>query len=127
MAEVQFVERSVVQVKGVDLDDLILSVSETSSKMLKEVNTMNKGDVVKGFKRGNSKYSLAIDAERIVDSRVPDWHVLMQTGERFKITLRYNVGRPVTYDGCMIESVADSTSEGDSSRKIAIKARTRKG
>lgn len=126
MAEVQFVERSVVQVKGVDLDDLILSVSETSSKQLKEVNTMNKGDVVKGFKKGNSKYALSIDAERIVDARVPDWHALMQSGEIFKITIRYNVGRAVTYGGCMIESVSDATSEGDSSRKIAIKARTRK-
>ncbi len=115
-----------MQVKGVDLDDLILSVSESSSKMLKEVNTMNKGDVVKGFKKGNSKYSLNLDAERIVDARVPDWHELMQTGEIFKVTIRYNVGRPVTYGGCMIESVSDSTSEGDSSRKIAIKARTRK-
>jgi len=126
VADVQFVERSVVQVKGVDLDDLILSVSETSSKALKEVNTMNKGDVVKGFKKGNSKYMLNIDAERIVDSRVPDWHDLMQRGEIFKITIRYNVGKPVTYGGCMIESVSDSTSEGDSSRRIAIKARTRK-
>ncbi len=126
MAEVQFVERSIVQIKGVDLDDLVLSVSEKASKALKEVNTMNKADVVKGFKKGNSKYMLDLDVERIVDSRIPDWHVLMQTGERFKITIRYNVGKPVTYDGCMIESVADATSEGDSSRKISVRARTRK-
>ena len=126
MSEVQFVERSIVQVAGVDLDDLILSVSEKSSKALKEVNTMNKGDVVKGFKKGNSKYMLDIDAERIVDDRVPDWHGLMQRGDRFKITIRYNVGKPVSYGGCMVESIGDATSEGDSSRKIAIRARTRK-
>lgn len=126
MADVLFVERAVVQVKGVDLDDLILEVSENSSKALKEVNTMNKADVVKGFKRGNSKYALSIKAERIVDDRVPDWHVLMQTGEKFKISIRYNVGKPVTYDGCMVESVGDTTSEGDSARNISIRARTRK-
>jgi hypothetical protein len=126
MSQVLFVERSVVQVGGVDLDDLILSVSEKSSKALKEVNTMNKGDVVKGFKKGNSKYMLDIDAERIVDDRVPDWHAMMQAGTVFKVQIRYNVGKPVTYGDCMVESVSDATSEGDSSRKIAIRARTRK-
>jgi len=126
MADVLFVERAVVQVAGVDLDDLILEVAETSSKALKEVNTMNKGDVVKGFKRGNSKYSLSLKAERIVDSRVPDWHDLMQKGIKFKVVLRYNVGKAVTYGDCMVESVGDSTSEGDSSRSVSIRARTRK-
>ncbi len=126
MAEVQFVERSVVQVNGIDLDDLILSVAEKSAKQLKPVNTMNKGDVIKGFKKGNTRYSLDIDAERIVDARVPDWHALMAAGTKLKIVIRYNVGKPVTYDGCMIESVSDSTSEGDSSRKLSIMARTRK-
>lgn len=124
--EVLFVERAVVQVRGVDLDDLIISVSETSTKALKEVNTMNKGDIVKGFKKGNTKYGLSIDAERIVDDRVPDWFELLRTGERFKIAIRYNVGKAVTYGGCMVESIGDATSEGDSSRKISIKARTRK-
>ncbi len=126
MAEVQFVERSVVQVNGVDLDDLINSVAEKSTRPTKAVNTMNKGRVAKGFKQGNNQYSLDIDAERIVDSRVPDWHTLKDNGTIIKITIRPNVGPAVTYGGCKIVDVADSTSDGDSSRKISIMARTRK-
>lgn len=126
MAEVQFVERSVVQVNGVDLDDLILSIAEKSDRPTKAVNTMNKARVAKGFKQGNNQYSLDIDAERIVDSRVPDWHVLKDAGTIVKITIRPNVGKPVTYGGCKIVSVSDNTSDGDSSRKLSVMARTRK-
>lgn len=126
MAEVQFIERSVVQVNGVDLDDLIISVSEKSTRPTKPVNTMNKARVAKGFKQGNNQFALDIDAERIVDSRVPDWHALKQNGTPIKITIRYNVGPSVTYDGCKITDVSDSTSDGDSTRKISIVARTRR-
>lgn len=126
MAEVQFIERSVVQVNGVDLDDIILSVAEKSTRPTKAVNTMNKARVAKGFKQGNNQYQLEIDAERIVDARIPDWHALKQAGTVIKIIIRYNVGPSVTYDGCKITDVSDSTSDGDSTRKISVMARTRK-
>jgi hypothetical protein len=126
MADPQFIERSVVQVNGIDLDDLILSVAEKSSRPTKAVNTMNKGRVAKGFKQGNNQYSLEIDAERIVDARVPDWHALKDAGTIIKIQIRYNIGKPVTYAGCKITDVADTTSDGDSNRKISVMARTRK-
>lgn len=126
MADVTFIERSVVQVNGVDLDDLILSVSEKSTRPTKAVNTMNKERVAKGFKQGNNQFSLDIDAERIVDARVPDWHTLKQNGTIIKITIRYNIGPSVTYGGCKIVDVTDNTSDGDSSRKISIMARTRR-
>ena len=126
MAEVLFVERSVVQVGGVDLDDLILSISEKSTRPTKAVNTMNKGRVAKGFKQGNNVYEVDFDAERIVDARVPDWHALKDAGTPIKIIVRYNVGKAVTYDGCKITSVTDTTSDGDSTRKITCMARTRK-
>ncbi len=126
MAEVQFVERSVVQVNGVDLDDLVLSVAEKSTRPTKAVNTMNKGRVAKGFKQGNNQYSLDMDVERIVDPRVPDWHTLKDDGTVIKITIRPNVGKPVTYGGCKIVDVGDNTSDGDSSRKVSVMARTRK-
>ena len=126
MADPVFVERSVVQVNGVDLDDLILSVAEKSTRPTKAVNTMNKGRVAKGFKQGNNQYSLELDAERIVDARVPDWHTLKDQGTVIKITIRPNVGKAVTYGGCKITDVADATSDGDSSRKISVMARTRK-
>lgn len=126
MADVTFIERSVVQVNGVDLDDLILSVAEKSTRPTKPVNTMNKERVSKGFKQGNNQYSLDLDAERIVDARVPDWHALKDAGAVLKITIRYNVGPSVTYGGCKIQSVDDTTSDGDSTRKISIMARTRR-
>jgi hypothetical protein len=126
MPEAEFIERSVVQVNGVDLDDLIISVSEKSTRPTKPVNTMNKERVAKGFKQGNNQFSLEIDAERIVDSRVPDWHALKQAGTSFKITIRPNVGPSVTYGGCKITDVSDASSDGDSSRKISVMARTRR-
>lgn len=124
--DVAFIERSVVQVNGVDLDDLILSVGEKSSRPTKPVNTMNKERVAKGFKQGNNQFSLDVKAERIVDVRVPDWHALKQNGTIIKITIRYNVGPSVTYGGCKITDVDDSTSDGDSTRDIKIMARTRR-
>jgi len=127
MADPQFVERSVVQVNGVDLDDLINSISETSTRATKPVMTMNKSRVAKGFKQGNNLYTLDLDAERIVDARVPDWHALKDAGTIIKITIRPNVGRPVTYSGCKIVEVSDSTSDGDSTRKLKVMARTRQG
>lgn len=126
MADVLFIERSVVQVDGVDLDDLILSVSEKSTRPTKPVNTMNKQRVAKGFKQGNNQYSLDIDAERIVDARVPDWHALKDAGTPIKITIRYNIGPSVTYGGVKITDVTDTTSDGESTRKIAAVARTRR-
>lgn len=126
MADVTFIERSVVQVQGVDLDDLINSVAEKSSRPTKPVNTMNKARVAKGFKQGNNQFALDINAERIVDARVPDWHALKQVGTIIKIIIRYNIGPSVTYDGCKITDVDDSTSDGDSTRNIKIVARTRR-
>ena len=124
--DVQFVERSVVQVNGVDLDDLILGVTETGERVTNPVNTMNKQRVAKGFKQKNNMYELEVDAERIVDARVPDWHALKDAGTIIGIKLRYNIGRPVTYGGCKISKVLDTTTDGESTRKISIKARTRK-
>lgn len=125
MADPQFIERSVVQINGVDLDDLINSISETSTRATKPVMTMNKARVAKGFKQGNNLYTLDIDAERIVDARVPDWHALKDAGTIVKIQVRPNVGPAVTYGGCKIVEVTDSTSDGDSSRKLKVMARTR--
>lgn len=124
--DVQFVERAILQVNGIDLDDVILDVSEKSSRPTKPVNTMNKGRVAKGFKQGNNQYGLDITAERIVDARIPDWHALKDAGTIMKIVLRYNVGPSVTFGGVKISDVVDNTSDGDSSRKITAVARTRK-
>ena len=126
MADPQFVERSTVQVNGVDLDDLINSVSEKSTRPTKAVNTMNKARVAKGFKQGNNQYSLEIDAEPIVDPRVPNWHAIKDSGTIIKISIRPNVGKPRTYNGCKVTDVTETSSDGDSSVKLSIMARTRK-
>ena len=125
MADPLFVERSVVQVNGVDLDDLINSVSETRTRATKPGMTMSKARVAKGLKQGNNLYTLDIDAEQIVDSRVPDWHALKDAGTIIKITVRPNVGRAVSYGGCKVVEVTNSSSDGDSSQKLKIMARTR--
>ncbi len=121
MAEVEFVERLVLRVQGVDLDDVINSVSEKASTPSKYVNTMNKRRRPKGVKQGNSTFSLDIDAERIVDPRVPDWHALMVNRTTCKVITAPNIGPAVTYTGRVVD-VQDTTSDGDSSRKISFMA-----
>lgn len=121
-----YVERVVLRVNGVDLDDVILSVSESSDRPTKPVNTMNKARVARGFKQGNNMYGMEIDAERIVDSRVPDWHALKDAGTKIAIIIQPNIGPMVTYGEGKITKVADATSDGDSSRKISVVFRTRK-
>ncbi len=121
-----YVERVVLRVNGVDLDDVINSVSEKSSRPTKAVNTMNKGRTVRGFKQGNNVYSMDIDAERIVDSRVPDWHALKDAGTRIAVSIVPNIGAAVTYGGGVITEVHDNTSDGESGRKISVMFKTRK-
>ncbi len=121
-----FIERATLQVDGVDLDDIILAVAESSDRPTKPVNTMNKARIARGFKQGNNQYSLDIDAERIVDPRVPDWHKLKDDGTPIKIAIRYNIGKPVTYSEGKVTSVKDTTSDGDSARKVTCVFRKRK-
>jgi hypothetical protein len=122
----EYVERLVLRVNGVDLDDVINSVSERSTRPTKPVNTMNKERVARGFKQGNNMYSMEIDAERIVDARVPDWHALKDAGTLITVVSQPNIGPMVTYSGGKITDVSDATSDGDSSRKISVVFRRRK-
>jgi hypothetical protein len=71
-------------------------------------------------------YGLEIDAEQIVDARIPDWHALKDAGVRFAVVVEKNIGPAVTYGGVLITDVHDSTTDGDSSRKISCVAKTRK-
>lgn len=121
-----YVERVVLRVNGVDLDDVINSVAEKSSRPTKPVNTMNKARTARGFKQGNNMYSMEIDAERIVDARVPDWHALKDAGSTIAVVVQPNIGPMVTYGGGKITDVSDGTSDGDSTRKISVVFKTRK-
>ncbi len=125
MADVEFVERLILRVRGVDLDDCILSVAEKADTPSKYVNTMNKKRRPKGVKQGNSTFGLEIDAERIADARIPDWHGLLTSRETIKVVSAPNVGPAVTYTGKVV-SVNDSTSDGDSSRKVSVMCWDRK-
>lgn len=122
----EYVERVVLRVNGVDLDDVILEVDEDSNRPTKPVNTMNKARTVRGFKQGNNMYSLTIKAERIVDSRIPDWHALKDAGTKIGVIVEPNVGNAVSYGGVLITSVKDTTTDGDSTRTITAVAKTRK-
>lgn len=124
--EAQFIESSTLQVEGIDLDDMINEVAEQADANLKDVNTMNKAGDVRGFKQGNTKYTLQVKAERLVDARVPDWHGLMRSKKYFKMALRFNVGKPRTYSSCRVNSIAETSTEGDSTLNLTIRARRRK-
>lgn len=119
MAEVEFVERLILRVDGVDLDDCINSVDESADTPSKYVNTMSKSRRPKGLKQGNSTFGLDVNAERIVDARIPDWHELLTSRKTIKIVSAPNIGKAITYTG-RVTSVKDSTSDGDSSRKITV-------
>jgi hypothetical protein len=121
-----YVERLVLRVNGVDLDDVINSVTETSERTTTPVNTMNKRRTARGFKQKNNMYSLEIDAERIVDPRVPDWHALKDAGANISVVTEPNIGPMVTYSGGKITRVVDGTSDGESSRRISAVFTTRK-
>lgn len=121
-----YVERVLLRVNGVDLDDVINSVSEKGNRKTTPVNTMNKRRVVRGFKQGNNMYALEIDAERINDPRIPDWHALKDSGTRISVVLEPSIGKAVTYGGGLITDVTDTTSDGESGRKISAVFKTRK-
>lgn len=121
-----YVNRITLRVGGVDLDDVIVSLSEKDSVPTKPVNTMNKRKTARGFKQANSNYSLDADCEQIFDPTVPNWHVLKDKRIRFTIVKTPDVGVPVTYGSCVVTDVQDSTSDGDSSQKVSIMALTRK-
>jgi hypothetical protein len=124
--EAQFIESSTLQVNGIDLDDLINEVAEQADANLKDVNTMNKAGEVRGFKQGNVRLTLQVKAERIVDARVPDWFGLMRSKTYFKIAVRYNVGKPRSYFSCRVNNISETSTEGDSSLSLTIRARRRK-
>jgi hypothetical protein len=123
--EVVFVERLVLRVNGVDLDDCINSVTEEGATPSKYVNTMNKARRPKGVKQGNSTFDLAVNAERIVDATIPDWYGLMVNRTTVQIVTAPNIGPAVTYTG-RITKVTDRTSDGDSSRDITVMCWQRK-
>lgn len=122
----QYIERCTLRVLGVDLDDVINSIEESSDRPTKVVNTMNKGRVGRGFKQGNNGYVLSLNAEQIFDPIVPDWHDMKDTGKVFSLVKVPSVGPSITYSGCKITSVKDSTSDGDSTRSISVTALRRR-
>lgn len=126
MADGEYVERVTLRIRGFDLDDVINTCTEKASVPTKPVNTMNKERAVRGFKQGNRAFGLELDAERIVDPRVPDWYDMLESGERFGIVVAPNVGKSISYLSCVVTDVTAAASDGDSSVKVSIMARRRK-
>lgn len=119
MSEVQYVERMILRVDGVDLDDVINSVEEGGETNGKYVNVMNKRRRPRGIKQGNSTFDLNIEAERIDDPRIPDWYALMLARKTIQVVTEPNVGAAFTYTGRIV-TVKDTTSDGDSKRSIKM-------
>lgn len=122
-----YVSRVTLRVLGKDLDDVVVSMSAKSSSPTKPVNTMNKKRRARGIKTANSNFSVDLDCERINDATVPDWHVLRSNNTPFTLVETPDNGdKPVEYGPCYITDVADSASDGDSSRKVTVLVLDRK-
>lgn len=122
----EYREYVTLRVAGVDLDDVVSSVSESSSRKTTPVHTMNRRRTVRGFRQGNNTYGLTIEAENIVDDRVPDWHALKDAGVRVAIVRTPNVGKVVTYGGVLITNIEENSSDGEASLRITAMAKTRR-
>lgn len=115
-----------LQIGGRSLDDIIESVTETSGRAVKAVNTMNRARIAQGYKRGNRSYELEIKAEDLVDPSLPDWEALKDTGALFTIVKVPSSGPSVTYAGVTISKVVRNAQDGDSTLTISAMALTRK-
>lgn len=123
----EYVSRVTLRVLGVDLDDVVVSISIKSSTPLKPVNTMNKKRRARGVKRANSNFGLDLDCERINDPTVPDWHVLRENKTPFALIETPDNGeKAVEFYPCYVTDCTDGASDGDSSRKVSVLALDRK-
>jgi hypothetical protein len=123
----EYVDRIILRVGSVDLDDVILEFTESRKKSAKPVNTMNKERVAKGYKRGNRMFSGTMKVEEIDDDRIPDWDTLQEKNTKITIVKIPNVGKKITfYDLIVGDDLSDTYSDGDSSRTFSWLALRRK-
>ena len=122
----EYVDYIRLQIGGRSLDDIIESVTETSGRAVKAVNTMNRARVAQGYKRGNRTYELEIKAEDLVDPSLPNWEALKDTGVLFDVVKVPSAGATVTYSGVTVSKVVRNAQDGDSTVTISAMALTRK-
>lgn len=118
-----YVDNITISVSGVDLDDVIISLSEKNDTASEAVKTMNKRRRAVAIKQGSDMFSLDLKVEPIVDptGTVPDWHALKKKRTYFTIIKR-EAGATVTWSRCRITSVADDCADGTSSQSVSVLA-----
>ena len=121
-----YVERLTLRILGVDMDDVLVGLTETTDVPTKTVPTMNKKKEDRGFRSGNSKHTLEADAEQISDPAVPDWDTLMDQRTPITIVKTPDIGVPTTYTNARVTRVVKNTTDGDGSVKVSILALSRK-
>lgn len=122
-----YVDRIILRVGGVDLDDVIVEFTESRKRKTSAVNTMSKTRTAKGFKRGNLMYSGTMKVEEIDDPRVPDWDALQESGAQIEVIKIPSVGKTITFGGFVVgEDISDTYTDGDSNRTISWQALRRK-
>jgi hypothetical protein len=118
----EYVEYVRLRLKGKDLDDVVNSITVTSSTPTKVVSTMNKKREGRGYKQANVTHTLELDTERIFDPTLPDWEQIHDQRIRFGLVETPSVGKPTSYLNCVVTNIVRGASDGDSSLRVSVTA-----
>jgi hypothetical protein len=85
---------------------------------------MNKRRRARGYKQGNDDFGFSMNCERIDPSQAGGltWEQMRDQRKRFTAKFRPSVGPSYSYRSCLVTSVKDSTSVGDSSQDVTVMA-----
>jgi hypothetical protein len=123
-----YVEGVIITIDGVDYDDVVNSTSEEAATPTKKSNTMNKRRRARGFKQGNDDFKFSMNCERLeaITGGALSWEQMRDQRKRFNAHFKPSVGKSYTYGPCVVESVSDKTSAGDSSQDVSVQALDKK-
>jgi hypothetical protein len=121
-----YVETIILQINGVDVDDVIVELTEDTDVPTKAVNTMNRARRPKGFKQGNLTFGLSLTVEESDNPKMPQWRAMLAQRTPFNIVKKPNVGKNVTWSGCRVTKVSGKNSDGDSGSTVSVMALDRK-
>ena len=121
----EYCDSIVMRIRGVDLDDVIISLKDNKSRKLSPVETLSASPWARGFKAGSILGTLQITAHDAVGDTVPDWDSLQRTGEEIESITKTPVANgvklsPHTYYRCRVGDVNRSHSRGDGTVDVTI-------
>ena len=117
-----YVEKIILVLNGRQLDDTVESVSSTIERKVTAVNTMNRAGTAKGFKRGNTTYTLEIKTHPIDDASLPNWETIQRTGTELTLIEVPSSGKNVTWRRVTINRIAQSNADGDVTKTLSAMA-----